>query len=142
MRVDSIWRGGNVLTLDPARPRATALAVLGDRIVAVGDDADLEGLTADRTVELGGATVVPGFHDAHDHCVFFGMSLAELPLSTPPVPGPAPSTRLPTPAGSPASARVSISSTAVDGVSSLGLSTKVQPAASAGATFHDVCSSG
>ena len=85
MRVDSIWRGGDVLTLDPARPRATALAVLGDRIVAVGDDADLEGLTADRTVELGGATVVPGFHDAHDHCVFFGMSLAELPLSTPPV---------------------------------------------------------
>ena len=85
MRVDSIWRGGDVLTLDPARPRATALAVLGDRVVAVGDDADLEGLTADRTVELGGATVVPGFHDAHDHCVFFGMSLAELPLSTPPV---------------------------------------------------------
>ena len=85
MRVDSIWRGGDVLTLDPARPRATALAVLGDRIVAVGDDADLDGLTADRTVELGGATVVPGFHDAHDHCVFFGMSLAELPLSTPPV---------------------------------------------------------
>ena len=85
MRVDTVWRGGNVLTLDPARPRASALAVLGDRIVAVGDDHDLDGLTADRTVELGGATVVPGFHDAHDHCVFFGMSLAELPLSTPPV---------------------------------------------------------
>ena len=85
MRVDSIWRGGDVLTLDPARPRASALAVIGDRIVAVGDDADLDGLTADRTVELGGATVVPGFHDAHDHCVFFGMSLAELPLRTPPV---------------------------------------------------------
>jgi predicted amidohydrolase YtcJ len=85
MRVDTVWRGGNVLTLDPARPRASALAVLGDRIVAVGDDVDLDGLTADRTVELGGATVVPGFHDAHDHCVFFGMSLAELPLSTPPV---------------------------------------------------------
>ena len=85
MRVDTVWRGGEVLTLDPARPRASAVAVLGDRIVAVGDDADLAGLTADRTVELGGATVVPGFHDAHDHCVFFGMSLAELPLSTPPV---------------------------------------------------------
>ena len=85
MRVDTIWRGGNILTVDPARPRASALAVIGDRIVAVGDDADLDGLTADRTVELGGATVVPGFHDAHNHCVFFGMSLAELELSTPPV---------------------------------------------------------
>lgn len=85
MHVDTLWRGGNVLTLDPARPRATALAVLGDRIVAVGDDADLDGLSAGRTVDLAGATVVPGFHDAHNHCVFFGMSLAELPLSTPPV---------------------------------------------------------
>lgn len=85
MRVDTVWRGGDVLTLDPDRPRASALAVLGDRLVAVGDDADLEGLTADRTVELGGATVVPGFHDAHQHCVSYGMSLAELPLSTPPV---------------------------------------------------------
>ena len=85
MRVDTIFRRGNLLTLDPDRPRASALAVLGERIVAVGDDGDLAGLSADRTVDLGGATVVPGFHDAHDHCVFFGMSLAELPLSTPPV---------------------------------------------------------
>ena len=85
MRVDTVFRGGNVLTLDPDRPRAGALAVLGDRIVAVGEEHELAGLTADRTVDLGGATVVPGFHDAHNHCVFFGMSLAELPLSTPPV---------------------------------------------------------
>lgn len=85
MRVDTVFRGGDILTLDPARPRASALAVLGDRVVAVGDDDDLAGLTASRTVQLSGATVVPGFHDAHNHCVFFGMSLAEVPLSTPPV---------------------------------------------------------
>lgn len=82
MRVDTVFRRGDVLTLDPDRPRATALAVLGERIVAVGDEDDLAGLSADRTVDLGGATVVPGFHDAHNHCVFFGMSLAELPLGT------------------------------------------------------------
>ena len=80
MRVDTVFRRGNVLTLDPGRPRASALAVLGDRVLAVGDDDDLAGLTPDRTVDLGGKTVVPGFHDAHNHCVFFGMSLAELPL--------------------------------------------------------------
>lgn len=82
MRVDTVLRRGNILTLDPGRPRATALAVLGDRIVAVGDEEDLAGLTADRSIDLGGATVVPGFHDAHNHCVFFGMSLGELPLGT------------------------------------------------------------
>ncbi len=85
MRVDTVFRRANILTLDPARPRASALAVLGDRLVAVGDDDDLGGLAARRTVDLGGATVVPGFHDAHNHCVFFGMSLDELPLSSPPV---------------------------------------------------------
>jgi predicted amidohydrolase YtcJ len=85
MRVDTLFSRGNVLTLDPRRPRASALAVLGDRIVAVGDDADLAGLTADRQVDLAGATVVPGFHDAHNHCVFFGMSLGELPLGSPPM---------------------------------------------------------
>ena len=85
MRVDTVFSGGKVVTLDPACPRASALAVLGGRIVAVGDSSDLEALQADRHVDLAGATVVPGFHDAHQHCVFFGMSLAELPLSTPPI---------------------------------------------------------
>src|SRR5262245_46931365 len=37
MRVDHIFEGERLLTMDPARPRATALAVLGGRIVAVGD---------------------------------------------------------------------------------------------------------
>jgi predicted amidohydrolase YtcJ len=85
VHVDTVFFRGNVLTLDPDRPRATALAVLGDRLVAVGDDDDLSGLSADRRIDLGGATVVPGFHDAHNHCVYFGMSLAELPLGSPPV---------------------------------------------------------
>ena len=56
--------------------------------------------------------------------------------------GPAPRTRLATPAGSPASSSARISRTAVDGVSSLGLSTKVLPANRAGATFQIACSSG
>lgn len=80
MRVDTVYRRAEVLTLDDARPRASALAVLGDRIVAVGDDDDLAGLSPDRTIDLAGASVVPGFHDAHNHCVSFGMSLGELPL--------------------------------------------------------------
>src|SRR5207249_36343 len=38
-----------------------------------------------HVVDLGGATVLPGFHDAHNHMIGFGMSLAEVELSTPPV---------------------------------------------------------
>ena len=59
-----------------------------------------------------------------------------------PAPGPAPSTRLPTPAGSPASSSSRIRWIAVCGVSSLGLSTNVLPAARQGATFQETWSSG
>ncbi len=59
------------------------VALLGDRILHVGpDDA---GLTARRTVSLGGRCVVPGFHDAHQHMAWFGASLDEINLSTPPI---------------------------------------------------------
>ena len=86
MRVDRIFEGGTLLTMDPARPRATALAVLGGRIVAVGDgDALRRHLDAERVVSLQGQTVVPGFHDAHNHMPSFGMGLADVPLSSPPV---------------------------------------------------------
>jgi predicted amidohydrolase YtcJ len=69
----------NVLTMDPdplARPRASAVAIAGGRIEAL--DADPAG--AGRVVDLRGATVLPGFHDAHNHMIGFGMSLAEVDL--------------------------------------------------------------
>jgi predicted amidohydrolase YtcJ len=86
MRVDWIFEGGTLLTMDPARPRATALAVLGGRIVAVGDGDELRRrLDAGRVVSLEGRAVVPGFHDAHNHMPSFGLGLLDLPLSSPPV---------------------------------------------------------
>ena len=86
MRVDRIFEGGTILTMDPARPRATAVAVLGGRIVAVGDGDELaRHLTAERTVSLQGRAVVPGFHDAHNHMPAFGLGLADVALSSPPV---------------------------------------------------------
>jgi hypothetical protein len=69
----------NVLTMNPDRPRASAVAIAGGRIEAL--DASLDRLNeADRVVDLRGATVLPGFHDAHNHMVGFGMSLAEVDL--------------------------------------------------------------
>ncbi len=69
----------NVLTMDLARPRASAVAIAGGRIEAL--DASPDRLNeADRVVDLRGATVLPGFHDAHNHMIGFGMSLAEVDL--------------------------------------------------------------
>jgi len=71
----------NVLTMDPARPRASAVAMAGGRIEALG--AGPAG--AGRVVDLRGATVLPGFHDAHNHMVGFGMSLSEVDIGSPPI---------------------------------------------------------
>jgi len=79
---DLLLVNANVLTMDPARPRATAVAVAGGRIVAVEDDApDLaSGVAAENVVNLRGATLIPGFHDAHNHMIGFGLSLTEIDL--------------------------------------------------------------
>ncbi len=62
-----------VYTQDDRQPVATALALAGRRILAVGDDlAHLAG-PATRRVDLGGRTVLPGFNDAHIH--FVGWAL-------------------------------------------------------------------
>jgi predicted amidohydrolase YtcJ len=66
---------GRVRTLDPARPAATAIGVVGDTIVALGDDAAVRA-EADATTEvidLGGAAVIPGIIDSHVHPFFGGI---------------------------------------------------------------------
>ena len=78
---DLLLFNANVLTMDPARPRASAVTVTGGRIEAVADGPVRPGeLSAARTVDLGGATVLPGFHDAHNHMIGFGLSLTEIDL--------------------------------------------------------------
>src|SRR5690242_14484255 len=59
----------NILTIDPLRPRARAVAIADGRFLAVGDDEAVRGLAGPRTaqVNLEGRTVVPGFIDAHAH---------------------------------------------------------------------------
>ena len=79
--VDLALVNGNVLTMDPARPRATAVSVAGGRITALDEISP----GAARVVDLRGATVLPGFHDAHNHMIGFGMSLGEVDISSPPV---------------------------------------------------------
>ncbi|HEX5470175.1 MAG TPA: amidohydrolase [Gaiellaceae bacterium] len=69
--VDLLLRGGRVHTVSSGT--AEAVAVRGGRIAAVGSDAELAGLSAQRVVELEGRTVLPGFQDAHLHPFSGGM---------------------------------------------------------------------
>lgn len=66
---DRILVGGVVWTADEARPRATAIAIRGEHIAAVGSDAELLALRGPDTVvePLDGALVCPGFIDSHLH---------------------------------------------------------------------------
>jgi predicted amidohydrolase YtcJ len=66
---DLVITGADVYTVDAARSWATAVAVTGDRVVAVGGDDDVRSLIGPRTRHhhLPGRMVLPGFHDAHVH---------------------------------------------------------------------------
>ncbi len=68
---DLVLVGGRVFTSSKVHPWAKALAVCGDRIVAVGTDAQAERWSGrgTKTVDLRGRVVVPGFIDAHSHMV-------------------------------------------------------------------------
>lgn len=77
---DLVLRNGNVLTVDEDNPRAEAVAVSGDRIIAVGSNADVEALIGVATIviDVTGRTVVPGFIEGHGHYMSFGSSLMNL----------------------------------------------------------------
>src|SRR5206468_8203710 len=66
---DIVLVDGKVFTAARDRPWAKALAVRGDRLLAVGSSAQAERWRGRRTrlVDLRGAVVVPGFVDAHAH---------------------------------------------------------------------------
>lgn len=70
---ERIIRGGPVVTVDPARPTAEAVAIAAGRIVAVGNEADIMKLAGPATdvTDLAGRTLVPGFVDGHSH--FFSV---------------------------------------------------------------------
>ena len=78
---DLLLVNANVLTMDPGRPRATAVAITGGRILDLPDYPDR--VSAERVVDLRGAALLPGFHDAHNHMTWFGLSLIEVDLRSP-----------------------------------------------------------
>ena len=80
---DLIITNANIWSGDKAHPSAQAVAVIGDRIVAVGSNADIEILrgSATKTINAGGKRLVPGFNDAHVHFVDGGLQLDSVQLN-------------------------------------------------------------
>lgn len=80
---DLILRGGKIWTANPGRPWAEAIAVRGDRIAAVGSNAEADALRgpATQVIEARGRLVTPGFNDAHIHFLGGALRLAEVDLT-------------------------------------------------------------
>jgi predicted amidohydrolase YtcJ len=79
---DLILHNARIYTVDARNTVAEAVAIAGDRITRVGSDRDILALEGASTtvVDLRGATVLPGLHDAHAHVVGLGASLQDVDL--------------------------------------------------------------
>lgn len=73
-RATLVLVGGDITTGDPARPKAQAVAIRGDRLLEVGDDATVRALVGPETrvVELHGRAVTAGLVDGHCHLYGLG----------------------------------------------------------------------
>ena len=73
---DLVFHNGRVHTMDDDRPYATALAIEGGAIAAVGGDEEVLARRTPRTrvVDLRGATALPGLGDSHCHMVWLGQT--------------------------------------------------------------------
>jgi predicted amidohydrolase YtcJ len=82
---DLVLRGGKIVTMDDTNPQAQALAVIGDRVVAVGSDAQINGYVGSgtRVIDLGGRLAIPGFIEGHGHFMGIGGAKLILDLMTP-----------------------------------------------------------
>jgi len=72
-----------VYTVDKQHPKAEAVAVIGDRIVAVGSRADIDLWRGPQTkvIDAGGKLLLPGFNDAHVHFIQGGAQLEQVQLT-------------------------------------------------------------
>lgn len=82
MFADLILTNARILTMDGARPRASALAIAGDRLLEVGtvDAVAARAGPRTRTLDAGGCSVLPGFVESHLHLGLGGTELAHCPV--------------------------------------------------------------
>ncbi|PYJ00580.1 MAG: amidohydrolase, partial [Verrucomicrobia bacterium] len=79
---DLVIINASVHTLEEARPAAGGVAILGNRIAAVGSTGEIRALAGPKTriIDAGGKLILPGFNDAHVHFLMGGFSLSNVDL--------------------------------------------------------------
>ena len=79
---DMVLRNGTIVTVDEAVPEVEALAVRGDRIIALGSNEEISAYVGDRTevIDLEGRTAIPGFIEGHAHFLGVGDATMQLDL--------------------------------------------------------------
>jgi predicted amidohydrolase YtcJ len=85
-QADSIFLGGDIVTVDDRNPNAEAIALKGGKIVEIGKKVDVLKWQGDSTqvVDLKGKTLLPGFIDAHSHYINSLLVANQCKLYAPP----------------------------------------------------------
>jgi hypothetical protein len=80
---DLIIQNAKIWTVDASQPEAQSVAIVGERIIAVGSNQQIAGWRGPQTtvVDAGGKRLLPGFNDAHVHFVDGGSQLDNVELN-------------------------------------------------------------
>lgn len=72
MKADTIWYNARIRTMNAEKPSASAMASLGGKIVALGEDSDVLNLVGPgtQTINMAGKTILPGFVESHTHALW------------------------------------------------------------------------
>jgi predicted amidohydrolase YtcJ len=84
---DSIYTGGNIITINDTQPSAESVAVKDGKILAVGSLTKIEKSykgEATQIIDLAGKTMLPGFVDSHGHAYMIGLQASTANLLPPP----------------------------------------------------------
>jgi len=83
MKMDAIFYNGKIVPLDGSEAAYTAVGAANGRIVALGSDDEVRRLKSSKTdtIDLKGATVFPGFMEAHNHLMIYGYLIDGIDLS-------------------------------------------------------------
>ncbi|HKP70752.1 MAG TPA: amidohydrolase [Pyrinomonadaceae bacterium] len=79
---DLVITNANIHTMNTGQKTARSIAVLGNKIVAIGSDADTKPLigASTKVIDAKGKVIVPGFNDAHVHFLETGLQLSSVDL--------------------------------------------------------------
>jgi predicted amidohydrolase YtcJ len=78
---DLVFKNAKIVTIDTENPRAQAIAIKGEKILAVGSNSKIKKYidkAATQVIDVGGRLLIPGFNDAHIHFLSGGQSLMNL----------------------------------------------------------------